>query len=261
MLRSHRNNVFIKKFNKRVQGSPELLTQYASQIRNVAWDEYIEVLAPHNGTEEALNMFYLCRHATVASYRVEEKDPKLERFRFSTTPLEEDVPEIAKCKRGLKLFLSRLLQVYKSTRVQQAGAQSSKEVKRYSESNAQLFCEQLRNVAARCQKHLQNFDAACLVPGPDFDISQVLSLQLAIMHAFNELSQELNKGYSVNRQVIATHCINKLLELDMIAPILQIIEWAVKTLKTIDSTGAQPKLLLLSHLLGTCAMTPTLFVS
>ena len=40
------------------------------------------------------------------------------------------------------------------------------------------------------------------------------------MHAFSELSQELNKGYNANRQVIATHCINRLLELDMIEPAL-----------------------------------------
>ena len=78
---------------------------------------------------------------------------------------------------------------------------------------------------------------------------------------FNEVNQELNKGYNTNRQIIATYCINKLLELDMIEPVLQIIEWAVTVLKTVNNSSNQTKLLLVGNLLETCVMTPILFVS
>ena len=54
------------------------------------------------------------------------------------------------------------------------------------------------------------------------------------MQVFTELMQELLKGSNINRHLMSTFTLNKLLDLRIIDPILQIIEWGVKTYSSIQ---------------------------
>ena len=109
-----------------------------------------------------------------------------------------------------------------------------------------------------CQSSLQTLDTKTLEPGPDFDSSQIIRIHLSIMHVFTEINQELLKG-SLNRHLIGTFTLNKLLDLRLIDPILMIIEWGVKTFARLQAKHGD-KLLLLGKIMDTCVMTPTSFL-
>ena len=111
---------------------------------------------------------------------------------------------------------------------------SNKEVKAFGESNADLAYDQLRHLASLCQKSLQTLNIENLSPGPNYDASQIILIHLTIMQVFTELMQELLKGSNINRHLMSTFTLNKLLDMRIIDPILQIIEWGVRTYSSIQ---------------------------